>query len=98
MKTAIATWFRQMWPDFQKRHAVAGEYLSIGASHRLLLADIGLRGLIWSDLAVRGDHDGTMINLGRRELALEIIELCNIEPERLFALLERAPVQRGLNA
>jgi hypothetical protein len=93
LKAKIGEWFRQLWLDPQKRHALAGEYLSLRQSHPLFLADLALRGRVWSDLVVLGDRDATMVNLGRRELALEIIELAEIEPQRLFQLIERAPLK-----
>ena len=93
-KIKIGEWFRQLWLDPQKRHALAGEYLALRQS-QLFLADLALRGRVWSDLVVPGDRDATMVNLGRRELALEVIELAEIEPQRLFQLIERAPLKES---
>lgn len=93
MKAKIGAWFQQLWPNRSKRHALAGDYLSLAATHGLVLADIALRGRLWSDLVVPGDRDATMVNLGKRELALEIIELAEMDPNRLFEMIERPPTK-----
>ncbi len=93
MKIQPRTWLHQIWPGRQKQFALLGEYAAIGAQHQLFLADVALRGRVFTaDIAGATDSQ-TFVNLGRRELALEIIELCNVPPDRLFALIEKAPTK-----
>lgn len=82
-----AVWFRAFWPS--RWQQVLAEYHTIGRNHRLFLADVALRGNVFSRLdppppdawqAGRAE--------GRRELALEIFKLCNADPAQLHALVE----------
>lgn len=89
MKIAPIAWFREIWPTPQRRLVVLGEYAAIG---KHALADICLRGGVWSSLPrVAGDVFGDGVNEGRRQLAVEIVELNKADPQQLYRLIERKP-------
>jgi hypothetical protein len=93
MKINPVRWFRQIWLSPQKRFAVLSSYKSI---EQLTLADIALRGFVWSaPKRVPGDTFGDGIIEGRRLLALEIIELARADITQLFALIERKPEEKS---
>jgi hypothetical protein len=85
----LVHWLRQVWPNAQRRRHLIGEYAAIGAQHKLFLADVALRGGLYSDIHARGDDTQTFVNIGRRELALEIIQACGESAMRLIELVER---------
>lgn len=87
-------WFQQMWPFDQGRRAVLAEYAGLGGS-KYLLADIALRGHVWS-VAPRaaGDVFQDGVNEGRRQLANEIIRLANERPDRLWGFVAKKPAPR----
>ncbi len=87
MKLALVPWLKGMWRD-QKRRDLMGQYAAIGAEHQLFLADVALRGLVYSDLEAPTDRQ-TFINIGRRQLAQEILEACAQDPGVLFQLVEK---------
>lgn len=93
MKARLLTWLRQVWPH--NHDQLIGEYAAIGAQHKLFLADVAQRGLLFSDVHARGDDTQTMINIGRRELALEIIEACGQEPRTLMDLVAKKEKTNG---
>jgi len=97
MKTPIGRWFRQIWPTRQRRLDVLSQYVAAGAQSRLMLTDIGLRGRVWSDLEAESDRQ-TFINIGRRQLALEILELSGASFDQLYDLIERAPTKGDRDA
>lgn len=81
-------WLRQAWP--QRGRAVVQSFAAIGAEHRHFLADLALRGYVYTPiretdpiLAARAE--------GRRQLALETIAICNTDAATLFALVEQKP-------
>ncbi|HXF45751.1 MAG TPA: hypothetical protein VNK91_06495 [Burkholderiaceae bacterium] len=85
-------WFRQKWLTPQKRWAVLTAYKSID---EFALADIAQRGYVFSQpQRVVGDVFGDGINEGRRQLALEIIELAGADVQQLFQLIERKPNEK----
>lgn len=57
--------------------------------HPMVLADIAARGGLWKSSHVPGDPHSTAYNEGRRSLALEIVELAGLPPDRLRALIEK---------
>lgn len=87
----IRDWFQTVWPNPQKRQAAASQYGAIGP---LALADIALRGRVWRPSHVPNDPTTTAWNDGRRSLALEILELANMPPDRLKALIENRPERK----
>src|SRR5262245_39743052 len=94
MKFDPITWFREIWPFHDTRERVIAEYRAAGAQQRLMLADIALRGGVFSTLPrAPGDVFGAGINEGRRMLALEIFELANLAPWEVHTLIARKPPQ-----
>lgn len=88
MKLKLVPWLRDMW-GAQKRRDLIGQYSAIGAQYKLALADIALRGLVYSDIEAATDRQ-TFINIGRRQLALEILEAASQDPGILFQLIEKS--------
>jgi hypothetical protein len=88
MKFRAPEWLRQIWPWAETREQLLRQYQVVGMQ-KFFLTDVALRGRVYSDLHVPGDHDATMVNIGRRELALEILELAGERPDRLFELVPR---------
>jgi hypothetical protein len=90
----IGHWFRTVWP--RRGKAVAGEYLSVG-THRLFLADVALRGFVFTPFpAVATEFEAGKLE-GRRSLALEIIRISGEAPERLFAEIEKSPTPERIS-
>ena len=92
----IRAWFGVFWP--RRARAVAEDYVVIGRDHQLFLADIALRGNLFSrlepppaDLWQAGRAEG------RREMALEIFKMCRADPAQLYALIEK-PAERTKGA
>jgi hypothetical protein len=85
----IGVWLATVWKTKARVDAVAYEY------HRLkdfshVLADIAVRGNIWrtSHDPAKPDALNTAFNEGRRALALEIIELAEMDPRRLREIID----------
>jgi hypothetical protein len=85
----IGAWLATVWKTRARVDAVAYEY------HRLrdmphVLADIAARGAIWrpSHDPAKPDALNTAFNEGRRALALEIIELAEMDPRRLREIID----------
>jgi len=95
MKLALVPWLRNAWRD-QKRRDLIGQYSAIGAQYKLFLADVALRGLCYSDLEAPTDRQ-TFINLGRRQLALEILEACGQDAGLIFQLVEKTTAKEKPN-
>jgi hypothetical protein len=81
-------WLAKVWPTPSRRAEVLRDYIAIGEC-RAFLADLALRGNLWSPLQVPGDAEATAYNIGRRDLALEIIKLAGADPQTLFAHIEK---------
>lgn len=87
----LVGWFSEVWPNVQKRYRVIGQYAALRQSP-MLLTDIALRGGVFSVMPrTPGDAFGDGINEGRRQLALEIFKLAQVEPGELYALIEKKP-------
>lgn len=86
-------WLRRVWPSSIKRARVIRAYIELGRSPELL-ADIALRGSVWSPLHVPGDPVSTAYNVGRRDLALEIVKLAGSDPVVLFNEIEKLVQQK----
>lgn len=102
MKISPAAWLRQIWPSAANKRAVVADYAGL-SQHPHLLTDIALRGRVWSALEARDENGAvdpaaTYINLGRRELALEILELAGMSPQQLWSLVERSPTPEKRDA
>ena len=87
MKAIAGQWLRAIWRNRQKRQDLIGQYQALRAQSPLVLADISQRGLLYSDIDAPSDKQ-VFINIGRRELALEILQLANISPEKAKELLD----------
>lgn len=81
-------WLEKVWPSPIKRARILRAYIELGRNPGLL-ADIALRGNVWSPLHVPGDAETTAYNVGRRDLALEIIKLAGTNPAALFGEIEK---------
>lgn len=88
------SWFRQIWINPQKRWAVLGEYANLKNSP-YLLADIALRGFVFSRKPAPKDIYEAGKFEGRRELALEIVQLAEVDPAEIFRLVERKPEEKS---
>lgn len=81
-------WFFQAWPTLSRR--VAEEAVEVGRERKLFLADMALRGKVFSPI-MENDPIALARAEGRRQMALETIALCNMNPSELIALIERKP-------
>lgn len=88
MITKVRDWLDLVWPSSKPRAEVVHDYLAIG-QHKHFLADLALRGSVYGPCHVPGDPQTSLVNEGRRQLALEIIKLAGEHPDSLFALIER---------
>jgi hypothetical protein len=83
-------WFASIWPDSQKRWAIINGYRVIGVNHPNVLADIALRNNVFAPIRESDPHRCAIAE-GRRQCALEIFKLANIDPATLF---DRTQVDR----
>lgn len=79
----LPRWFAQAWPYSNARRAVLAEY---GQLKRLplLMADMGMRGGLWSDPGAVANLYAAGVAAGRRQMALEIFRICEADPKQLF--------------
>lgn len=92
----LARYFRQFWPFDDARAAVIAGYQRL-ARDKLLLADIGLRGGVWT-----GGRPGLSVfdagvQEGRRQLAIEIWRCCRADPADLFGHVPKKPREGAPN-
>lgn len=81
-------WLRQAWP--LKARAVLQSFASIGSEHKIFLADLALRGNVFTPIH-ETDPIAAARAEGRRQLALETIAICTTDPATLWALIETKP-------
>jgi hypothetical protein len=81
----LAVWCAKVWPNGQHARVVE-QYRSLRQKPELL-ADIAMRGGIWSTRLPPDGHQ-LAFEQGRRSLALEIIEMSRIDPGQLAQILE----------
>jgi hypothetical protein len=83
-------WLPSRWPNRGNRRAIADAYLAL-KHNRLLLADIALRGSVFTGNYTTGltPFDAGVAE-GRRQFALEIIRAAEEDPHGLYPLIERA--------
>lgn len=81
-------WFAQMWP--RQARAVMADCLTIGVQHPHFLADLALRGNVYAPI-LDNDPVAAARAEGRRQLALETIKLCNIDPDKMWSMLDPLP-------
>lgn len=84
----LPLWLRQAWPNVQKRAHVVDGYRALGLN-RLLLADIALRGSVFDAHPAVANLYEAGVAEGRRQMALEIIRLCDADPALLLGVIER---------
>ena len=84
-------WFRKVWPAGRWR-LVLDEYQSL-RKHKALLADIAARGGIYSTHFIASEREAAFME-GRRALALEILALAGMDPDKLRTLIE-TPIERN---
>lgn len=87
----FSTWFRAVWPVGRWRR-VLDEYQQLRGL-KGVLADIAARGGIYSTHFIPSEREAAFAE-GRRALALEIIELAGMDPDRLRTLIE-TPIERN---
>src|SRR3954469_11758447 len=80
-------WFRSMWPNAQRRWVIINEYQALGRNHPSLMADIALRNNVFAPIR-EGDAHKAAVAEGRRQCALEIFKLANMDPASLFELTQ----------
>lgn len=85
----IGEWFWSAWATKPRVDATAYEFARLGEL-RHVLADIALRGRVWRAEEPR-DALALAYEQGRRSLALEILELAEMDPRLLRALVD-API------
>ena len=88
----IALWFSAVWRTRPRVEAVARQYQQLGAMPELV-ADIAARGSMFR-ASPPEDALKLAFEQGRRSLALEIVELAQIDPRRLRAILD-APLPKS---
>lgn len=83
-------WFARMWSP-AKAQMIAADYASVGAAHQAMLLDIAARGGLFSKAPPGVDPTTLAILEGRRQLAIETIELARLSPEELFGMMPQLP-------
>lgn len=80
----------QLWPSDNNRRAIMATHAALGTpQHRHWLADVALRGGVFSPAPrVETLWDAGRLE-GRREFALEIIELARADPRLLWDAIEK---------
>lgn len=86
---------QQHWPFAPGRGAVVSGYMALGIQHQHTLADIGLRNFVFSPLPETDSAIALARAEGRRQCALEIMQLAKAPPAQLQKLLETKPVETG---
>lgn len=81
------SWFRSYWPNAQRRWAIITAYRGFAQQHPAMFADIALRNNVFSPIRER-DPQLAAIAEGRRQCALEIFKLGNMDPHALFELTQ----------
>jgi hypothetical protein len=85
------SWFAMVWRE-DKRAVVLNDFSVVGANHPLFVADLALRGNVFDASDPPTDPVALGVYLGRRQLALETIQLCGKTPEQLRSYMS-APSQ-----
>lgn len=78
-------WFYQAWPGAAKRWQVLSGYRSID---RATLADIALQNNVFAPIMATSEFEAGVAE-GRRQAALKIFKLANINLDQLWAQIER---------
>lgn len=83
-------WIISIWPKAEQRWLVITGYRSFATHHSIVLADIALRNFVFAPIRETDPHKSAIAE-GRRQCALEIFKLANIDPATLF---DRTQVDR----
>lgn len=83
----LKKWLRTRWRG-RKRQDLIGQYRSLAATCPLVVADVASRGFIYADLVGPTDRE-TWINIGRRQMALELLQLARMSPDDVRELLDQ---------
>lgn len=88
-------WFASYWPQAQRRWLVINGYRAFATHHQAALADIALRNYVFAPIRLSSDREAWIAE-GRRQCALEIFKLANVDPATLFALtqVDRKPGEK----
>jgi hypothetical protein len=78
-------WFYQAWPSAAKRWQVLSGYRSID---KATLADIALQNNLFAPIRAESEFEAG-VEEGKRQAALKIFKLANINIEQLWAQIER---------
>lgn len=76
-------WFASYWPRAERRWVVINGYRAFATVHPHVLADIALRNNVFAAIRENDPHKAAIAE-GRRQCALEIFKLANIDPATLF--------------
>ena len=77
----IREYLRQIWPSDQKRAAVLNAYRGLARPpFEFLLADVCLRGGVFADPPQDASLYQCGVLAGRRQMALEMLRLAEIDP------------------
>lgn len=87
-KLVVRAWLSSFWPTRGEAREVARQYRAMLESCPAAVADL-LRAGCYFDSTVGDTPDATLINTGKRELALHLINMSRISPEDLRHLQER---------
>lgn len=89
MRLNAIKWIIGAWRDAAARHSVISEYHAL-AQYRFLMADIARRGGVFATQPPsHGDVFENGRREGRREFAIELLELARCDTEALSALVAR---------
>jgi hypothetical protein len=86
----LKRWIAQAWPFPAGRGIVVSQY-QILSRQKLVLADIALRGYVFSAAPSSTNLFEAGIAEGKRRMALETIRLANTDPAILLDFIERKP-------
>jgi hypothetical protein len=89
---AAREWFRQIWPRPAGKHNVLSGYAML-RDERHVLADIALRNRVFKEFPKGLNAFDAGVCEGRRQAALEILELCSLDPALLWEVIEAKDVQ-----
>jgi hypothetical protein len=86
---------RECWPFDRKIDRVLEGYRVLGRQHSLTLADIALRNGVFASPPDGSDATALARAAGRRDAALEIFTLAQVNPAALSAFFETKSPQRS---
>lgn len=87
-KATVRAWVTQYWPNRAKARDVARQYRAMFESCPDAVADLLTMGCFY-DSTIGDTSDATLINTGKRELALHLISMSKLTPADLRHLQDR---------